>query len=81
MNEASFPVYIIHQTILVVVSFFVLKFKLGVPLEYFFIMALTFVISVALYEGIMKRTPITRWMFGVKIKKMPAAKNSVSHKL
>ncbi|MBM7655236.1 acyltransferase family protein [Neobacillus cucumis] len=68
MNEASFPIYIIHQSILVVVGYFILKFNIGVWQEYLLIMAITFMISVIIYEFIIKRTPFTRWIFGVKIK-------------
>jgi glucans biosynthesis protein C len=68
MNEASFPIYIIHQSVLVVVGYFILKFKIGVFLEYLLIMAVTFIISVMIYEFIIKRIPLTRWIFGVKIK-------------
>jgi peptidoglycan/LPS O-acetylase OafA/YrhL len=68
MNEAAFPVYILHQTVLVVVGYYLVQLNLGITVKFFIIMALTLLISVAIYEWIIKRTPITRWMFGIKSK-------------
>ncbi|MEH7119451.1 acyltransferase family protein, partial [Neobacillus vireti] len=68
MNETSFPIYIIHQSVLVGVGYFILKLKTGIWLEYLLIMVVTFIISLMIYEFIIKRIPFTRWIFGVKIK-------------
>lgn len=65
-NEAAFPVYILHQTVLVIVGYYVLQLNLGVYLTFFLIMVLTLVLSILLYEWIIKRTAVTRWLFGVK---------------
>lgn len=79
MNEASFPIYIIHQSVLVVAGYFILKMKSGIWLEYLLIMVVTFVISVLMYELIIKRIPLTRWLFGVKIKTPTIAKKSAEN--
>ncbi|MFC4798857.1 acyltransferase family protein [Neobacillus sp. GCM10023253] len=68
MNEAAFPIYIIHQSVLVVIGYYVLKINLGMILSFFLIMVLTVLISWLIYEFIIKRTAITRWIFGVKVK-------------
>ncbi|WP_134703407.1 acyltransferase family protein [Ammoniphilus sp. YIM 78166] len=67
-NEAAFPVYILHQTVLVVVGYYVLPLNLGVYPMFILIMVLTLVLSVLLYEWIIKRTAVMRWLFGVKVR-------------
>ncbi|WP_160723651.1 acyltransferase family protein [Bacillus sp. USDA818B3_A] len=79
MNEAAFPIYIIHQSVLVVAGYFILKMKTDVWLEYLLIMAVTFMISVMIYEFIIKRIPFTRWVFGVKIKNSIISKKSAAN--
>ncbi|MFT4416427.1 acyltransferase family protein [Fredinandcohnia humi] len=68
MNEAAFPVYILHQSVLTVVAYFILESKLGVYPSFFLIMLGTFVISVLMYEYMIKRIAVLRWLFGVKMK-------------
>ncbi|PLS10262.1 acyltransferase family protein [Neobacillus cucumis] len=70
LNEAAFPVYIIHQTALVIVGYYMIRLNLGVPLKYLLIMFSTLTVSLLIYEFIIKRTSITRLLFGVKIKKI-----------
>lgn len=66
LNEAAFPVYILHQTVLVVISYYVLPLSIGLYGEFLLTMIGTLVVSLLLYEWIIKRTSLTRWMFGVK---------------
>lgn len=68
MNEAAFPIYVIHQSLLVVVGFYILKLKIGVLPEYLLIMMSTFILSLLVFEFVIKRTALTRWIFGVKVK-------------
>lgn len=69
MNEAAFPVYILHQTVLVIIAYYIVQLNIGIFLKFLIIMILTFVVSVAIYEWIIKRFSFTRWIFGVKVKK------------
>ncbi|WP_066305002.1 acyltransferase family protein [Bacillus sp. FJAT-29814] len=77
MNEAAFPVYIIHQSVLVVMGYFILKLNLGNILAFLIIMVLTFVISLLIYEFIIKRLAILRWAFGVKVKPAAVQKQNI----
>lgn len=69
LNEAAFPVYIIHQTVLVVIGYYVIRLDLTVPLKYVLIMISTLTVSLLIFEFVIKRTPLTRFLFGVKVKK------------
>ncbi|MBS4204260.1 acyltransferase family protein [Lederbergia citrea] len=70
LNEAAFPIYIIHQSVLVVIGYFVLKLNISTLPMFLMIMLLTLAISLLVYEFIIKRTAFTRWVFGVKIRKV-----------
>lgn len=69
MNEAAFPVYILHQSVLVAVAYYIVQLNIGIFPKFILIMVLTFIISVAVYEWVIKRTSVTRWLFGVKVKR------------
>ncbi|MHB0886848.1 MAG: acyltransferase family protein [Bacillota bacterium] len=66
LNRAAYPVYIVHQTVLVVIAFFVVRTGLGVGLKFTLIAVLSFLGSLGVYELIIRRTAVTRWLLGVK---------------
>jgi peptidoglycan/LPS O-acetylase OafA/YrhL len=55
MNEAAFPVYIIHQTILLIIGFFVLRLNQGIVPEFVIITLLSFLSCFGIYELIIRR--------------------------
>ena len=63
--EGSFPIYIFHQTALVAAAFYVLQLTPAVPLQVTFIITGTFIVTIAVYE-LFRRTPVTRFLFGIK---------------
>ncbi|MBN1320818.1 MAG: acyltransferase family protein [Thermoleophilia bacterium] len=63
--EASYPVYLLHQTVIVAVGFVTLKTGLGVPLSFTLILAGSFVGTVLAYE-LVRRVNVLRLMFGLK---------------
>ena len=65
LSKAAFPLYYFHQSILVVLAYFVLKTKLNVPFQYLSIMLGTFLFSILCYE-ICRRFKITKLLFGIK---------------
>lgn len=66
MNEAAFPVYVTHQTILLVIGFFVLRLSLGIVPGFILITLLSFLSCFAIYEFIIRRISVLRWFFGLK---------------
>ncbi|MFH1032271.1 MAG: acyltransferase family protein [Chloroflexota bacterium] len=67
-SDAVLPVYILHQTIIVTLGYFVIKWETGVAPKYLFIVAATLVGSLAIYE-VARRTIVTRFLFGLRLKK------------
>lgn len=68
MNEAAFPVYIIHQTVLLIIGFFVLRFNFGIMPEFILITLLSFLCCFGIYEFIIRSIGVFRWLFGLKTK-------------
>jgi glucans biosynthesis protein C len=68
MNEAAFPVYVIHQTVLLIIGFFILRFNLGIVPEFIFITLLSFLSCFGIYEVFIRRIRVLRWLFGLKPK-------------
>lgn len=69
LTQASFPVYILHMPILVVVGFFVLKLPVGVATQFLLIVLVSFIATFLIYE-IVKRVPVLRFFFGMKKQKL-----------
>jgi len=66
-NEAVLPFYIFHQTILLVVGYFVLQWGIPDVLEWAVIVVISFVIIMALYEFVVRHFNVVRFLFGMKV--------------
>ena len=69
VGEASYPWYILHQTVIVAIGFYVVQWGAGVPVKYVTILVASFVATVAVYDLVVKRTNVTRFLFGMRPKK------------
>ena len=65
-NEAVLPFYIMHQTIIVIIGYFIRDWQLAVFPKYLFLAGTSFVIIMALYEFIVRRVNLLRYLFGMK---------------
>jgi peptidoglycan/LPS O-acetylase OafA/YrhL len=65
-NEAVLPFYILHQTVLLGVGYFVVQWAIPDVLEWAVILAISFVIIMALYEFVVRRFNLMRFLFGMK---------------
>jgi glucans biosynthesis protein C len=76
-NNAVLPVYILHQTLIVCIGYYVIQWNWPVAAKYPFIVAMTLIGSLLIYE-IVRRIGVTRFLFGIKtgaVKKLPEAKS------
>lgn len=67
-NEAVLPFYILHQTIIVIVGFYIASWDVGVIMKYFILSTVSFVLIIALYDLLIKRIKVLRFLFGIKTK-------------
>ena len=66
-NQASYPFYILHFGLMIVIGHFVMQWHLGMAVEFAVLVILTFTATLASYELIVKRTRVTRLLFGMKV--------------
>lgn len=64
-KNASFPIYILHQTILVIVGYYSLTYINNFYIQLITILLISFTFTIMFYE-IIKRIPIIRKMIGIK---------------
>jgi hypothetical protein len=65
-NEAAMPFYILHQTVLLVVGYFVLTWKVHDALKWAIIFTSSFLIIMALYTRLIRKYDLLRFLFGMK---------------
>lgn len=65
-SKAVYPFYILHQTVLIVLGFYVIKAEWNILTKYLIIVTGTFVFTMLLYELIIRRVKWIGVFFGVK---------------
>ena len=68
-SEAQLPIYVLHQTIIVAIGFLVVIWQLSWPLKYLAIVLATLVVTLVIYDVLVRRTRLTRFLFGMKLLK------------
>jgi surface polysaccharide O-acyltransferase-like enzyme len=65
-SEASYPFYILHQTVLVVIGFFIVQLAWPMAPKYLTIILMTTAATVLVYELAVRRVGVLRLAFGLK---------------
>jgi peptidoglycan/LPS O-acetylase OafA/YrhL len=65
-NEAVLPFYILHQTVLIVIGYFVLQSPLPDFAKWLIIASVSFLIVMGIYEYGVRRVNVLRFLFGLK---------------
>jgi surface polysaccharide O-acyltransferase-like enzyme len=69
LSEAIYPLYILHYLILGLIGYYIAGLSWPVELKYLTILSLTVAATLLAYEFLVKRTNVTRFLFGMKPKK------------
>jgi fucose 4-O-acetylase-like acetyltransferase len=72
-TEAAYPFYILHQTVLVAVAYFVVRWDWTSGLKFAAIAVATFALSLLIYEVAVRRWGPVRFLFGMKPRKKRSA--------
>ncbi len=67
-GEAAYPFYIIHQTVLVAVGFLVVQWQTGIAAKYVTVALATYAGTTLVYELLVRRLRISRFLFGLKLR-------------
>jgi peptidoglycan/LPS O-acetylase OafA/YrhL len=65
-NEAVLPFYILHQSVIVIVGYFIADWDIAVFPKFIFMLVVNFTVIMVLYEFIVKRIGVLRFLFGMK---------------
>ena len=65
-RDASYPIYILHQTIIVAIGYYVIQTSWQPWVKYWVVLVATLVSCCALYELVVRRFAVTRFIFGMK---------------
>jgi len=68
VNEMVLPFYILHQTVIVIVAYFIVQTGLAIPLKYGITVIASFAVIVGLYELLVRRIGVLRFLFGMRKK-------------
>lgn len=66
LSEAVLPIYILHQTVVVVVGFFVVQLSVAAVLKYMIICLTSVLVTFVIYDVAVRRTRLSRFWFGRK---------------
>lgn len=65
-NEAVLPFYVIHQPVLVIIAFYVVAWNLPSAMTYVFVCLAALLVTLGLYEFLIRRIKFLRLLFGMK---------------
>lgn len=66
LNEAAYPFYILHQTIIVILTYYIVQTPDDVALKYFFTVIVTLVLSMMIFHLFIRPFGVMRFLFGMK---------------
>lgn len=73
-NRGIYPFYILHQTVIVVIGYYVIQVQESISAKYIFVSTLSLILTVVLYDFLIKPFPIMRFLFGMKPEKKKVVK-------
>lgn len=74
-SEAVLPFYVLHQTIILCVGWFIIRLNMGILPKYVIIAVTSFALIMVLYELLVRRFNVVRFCFGMR----PMKKQSTMH--
>jgi glucan biosynthesis protein C len=65
-NEAVLPFYILHQTVILSIGYFVVQWAIPDLLKWLIVLPVSFVLIMVVYEFLVRRYNVMRLLFGMK---------------
>ena len=65
-GEAQLPFYVLHMTPIVIIGFYVVQWEVNALVKYLVIVLATLGVTLLLYDIAVRRTWLTRFLFGMK---------------
>lgn len=68
-SEAVLPFYILHQTIIILIGYYIVQLDISIVVKYVVVTTLSFMTIGVLYESLIRRFNVLRFLFGMKPRK------------
>jgi glucan biosynthesis protein C len=68
-GESAYSFYLLHQPILSFIGFYVIQWRVSILVKYVTIAVATFVATTVLYEVLVRRFNVMRFLFGMRLRK------------
>src|SRR4029453_18066798 len=65
-NEAVLPFYVLHEPVIVAVAWVIVRWPAPLLVKYLSVVAASFILTLALYEGLVRHFQLARFLFGMK---------------
>lgn len=69
LNEAIYPFYILHQTVIVITGYYMIQWQASIAFKFFMISSVSLVASIAIYVIMIRPFNTMRFLFGMKPKR------------
>jgi len=66
-NEAVLPFYILHQAVILAIGYYIVRLDLPIAAKFFIIVTVALVTILSLYDVLVKRINVLRFLFGMKL--------------
>ena len=76
-NEAVLPFYILHQPVIVIIAFYMLSWTHAPGVNYLFVSTAALIATFVLYELLIRRIKVSRWLFGMKTSPPPQLEHTL----
>jgi len=68
-SEAVLPFYLLHQTIILLIGFYVVQWDMNIVTKFLIISTTSLITTIGVYDLCIRRINCTRFMFGMKLLK------------
>jgi hypothetical protein len=68
-NEAVLPFYILHHTVIYIIGYYVIQWSGNIGSKFIILFIISFTIIMAIYEILIRRINLLRFLFGMKLTK------------
>ena len=79
MNEAIYPFYILHQTVIIVFAYYIIQLEYNIPIKLIILLVSSFLTIVCVYRFLIYPFKITRVLFGMKNHRNKSIKEPVAN--
>ena len=76
-TEAALPFYILHHAAIVAVGYWVVRWNVGVMTKFLSISIAALMLTIVVYDLLIKRLSISRFLFGMKAKRRKNSRNEM----